>query len=224
MSPLEEYNSIVLFYQRNPPLDTEICHFHHIIPRSLGGCNDEWNIVRLPVGMHYRCHRLLPLIYTTGTAHKKMMCAWHMISCMNKQFISEEDYVKAMTEFKNSQVGSHHSEETKKKISESRKGYHCTVHRKLSEETKKKISESKKGKRHPGYVNGKHWQWSDESKQKVTGKAKPWLKGRHHTEEARAKMKEAARKRNGPGPNKGRKFSEEHRRKISESLRRRRVA
>ena len=46
-------------------------------------------------------------------------------------------------------LGKHHSEESRKKMSESKKGEKCYIFGKhLSEETRKKMSESKKGK-HP---------------------------------------------------------------------------
>ncbi|WMU08104.1 putative intron-associated endonuclease 1 [Clostridium phage vB_CtyS-FA67] len=54
------------------------------------------------------------------------------------------------------------SDETKKKLSESRKG------RQFSEETKKKLSESKKGEKNPNY--GKHL--SEETKKKISGSKK----------------------------------------------------
>ena len=61
----------------------------------------------------------------------------------------------------NSMKGKHHSEETKKKISESLKGHKGCIH---SEETKKKLSESHKGKTSP--MKGKHL--SEETKRKIS--------------------------------------------------------
>jgi len=100
-------------------------------------------------------------------------------------------------------IGFHHSEESKKKMSEAKqnyvpwnKGIPC------SEETKKKLSEARKGvKRKP---------FTEETKRKM-GLAKKGHKynlGRHHTEEAKIKISEA---------HKGRQFSEEHKRKLSEA-------
>lgn len=90
------------------------------------------------------------------------------------------------------------SDETRKKISESRKGKH------LSEETRKKMSEVQKGRN--AWNKGK--QLSEEHKRKLSEKRK----GRHHTEESKKKMSESK---------KGKKFSEEHRRKLSEAAKRR---
>ena len=93
------------------------------------------------------------------------------------------------------------SEESKRKMSESRKG---KLH---TEETKKKISESNKGK--PSAMLGK--KHSEESKKKMgesrSGKKNPFF-GKHHTEETRKKISTA---------NKGKQRSEETRRKLSKS-------
>lgn len=66
-----------------------------------------------------------------------------------------------------------HSEETKRKIGESRRG------KKHSEESKKKMSEAKKGK--PSVFKGKHH--TNESRRKISeansGKKNPWLSDRN---------------------------------------------
>jgi len=82
---------------------------------------------------------------------------------------------------------------------------------KHTEESKKMMSEKKKGKNHPLF--GKHI--SEESKQKSSKSHKelyknkenhPWF-GKHHTEETKEKISEK---------NKGKIFSDEHRQKIGE--------
>lgn len=100
--------------------------------------------------------------------------------------------------------GKHHSEETRRKLSEVRKGKHFGSH---SEETKKKISESLKG--HDDWNKGKHH--SNETKKKISDAMKgrvPPNKGKHHSEEARRKMSKAC---------KGRLLSEETKKKLSEA-------
>jgi hypothetical protein len=74
--------------------------------------------------------------------------------CNKNRTHSEETKKKISKTKKNSNnisclKGVPRSEETKKKISEAKKGNTCCVGRKLSEETKKKISEANKGKKHP---------------------------------------------------------------------------
>ena len=80
-----------------------------------------------------------------------------------------------------------HSEESKKRISESLKGHF------VSEETRIKISKCKKGKKH-----------SEEHKIKMSEAHK----GKKHSEETRNKMSEA---------HKGKHLSEEHKKKLSEA-------
>jgi group I intron endonuclease len=100
-----------------------------------------------------------------------------------------------------SHKGKHPSEETRKKIKESSKGKH------LSEETKRKISKAKMGENHPFY--GKHH--SDETKQKISASLKDEKHpnfGKHWSEEVRKRMS------NG---HKGKYPSDEARKKMSES-------
>ena len=103
-------------------------------------------------------------------------------------------------------AGFHHTEETKKVISESSKRRHHTEETKrkiaeskkrhvVSEETRKKISEALKGEKNPNY--GKHL--SEETKRKIGESNSIANKG--HT-----------------SPNKGKHISEEQKKKISETL------
>ena len=88
-------------------------------------------------------------------------------------------------------LNKHHSEETKKKISESKKG---TT---LSEETKKKIGEKNKGKT-----------LSEETKKKVSENNARYWEGKTFSKEHKKKLSEA---------NKGKTLSEETKKKISEA-------
>ena len=101
----------------------------------------------------------------------------------------------------NPNYGKHHSEETRKKISEANKGKDNHMYGKHhSEETRKKISEANKGTNNPNY--GK--QLSEEVKNKMSEAHK----GKHHSEETKERMSEA---------NKGKKHSEETKEKMSEA-------
>jgi len=51
---------------------------HHIVPKSLGGSNDEENLVILTAREHYIAHKLLTKM-TTGEAKIKMFWAFHRI-------------------------------------------------------------------------------------------------------------------------------------------------
>lgn len=60
MNYMKVYDSLVQKYQQNPPDDSrEYCEFHHIIPKSFGGTDQQSNIVCLPVRCHIFAHMLL---------------------------------------------------------------------------------------------------------------------------------------------------------------------
>ena len=70
---------------------------------------------------------------------------------------------------------------------------HRKLHMHMSEETRKKMSEAKKGEKHPFY--GKHH--TEENRRKISESLKgngPW-KGKHLSEETRRKMSEAKKRR-----------------------------
>ncbi len=52
---------------------------HHIIPKSLGGSNDESNLVLLIPEEHYECHYLLTDM-VEGEARAKMIFGWNIIN------------------------------------------------------------------------------------------------------------------------------------------------
>lgn len=100
------------------------------------------------------------------------------------------------------QKGRKHSEETKKKISESQKGEKNHSYGKhLTEERKRKLSEANKGK----IV-------SEVTRRKLGDAAR----GRHHSEETKRKLSIALSGENSP--NYGRKHSDETKRKRSDSV------
>lgn len=85
-------------------------------------------------------------------------------------------------------------------------------HYKMSEETKRKLSESKKRNPHIPWNKGKHGVYSEETLRKIGTVNR---EGRM-TEEARKKISEAIKGR--PSPMKGAKLSDETKKKISESV------
>jgi hypothetical protein len=100
--------------------------------------------------------------------------------------------------------GKHHTEESKNKMSVTRKGII------FSEEWKKKLGEAVKGEKNGMF--GKHH--TEEAKKKMSefrkslGKEKNPMFGKHHTEKSRKKMSEA---------HKGKLLSEEIKKKINEN-------
>jgi len=52
---------------------------HHVIPRSLGGADDETNLVKLTAREHFICHLLLPKMLE-GESYHKMLYAYVIMS------------------------------------------------------------------------------------------------------------------------------------------------
>ena len=103
-----------------------------------------------------------------------------------------EESRKKMSE---SKKGMRHSEESRKKMSEAKKGEKSHMYGKhLSEETKKKMSEAQKGEK--SHMYGKHpseetrKKLSEANKGKYEGEKHP-MYGKHHSEETRKKQSEA---------------------------------
>lgn len=112
-------------------------------------------------------------------------------------------------------LGCKHSQESKRKMSEAKKGKYCGENHPMygkhfSYETRRKMSEAAKGRcGEKTGMHGKHH--SEEAKLKISKALKgiePWNKGKTHSEEAKRKMSEAATGR------KRKPLSEEHRRKL----------
>lgn len=132
---------------------------HHVLPKCLGGKGTarQWkthpNIVLLTAREHFICHRLLILIYPDSLEIK---LAANIMSTLKKRFsISNRTYEQfkiTRKEFmKNNSYakGNIQSEESKRKISESKRGTKYKPHKRtpMSDETKKKISDAKRKQR-----------------------------------------------------------------------------
>lgn len=78
---------------------------HHIKPKSLGGLNDESNLVKLTAREHFICHWLLVKIYQKGSIERnKMLYAlWRMQkgndSSHKEHYINARAYEKLRIEF-----------------------------------------------------------------------------------------------------------------------------
>ena len=141
MSPLEEYTAIIHNRQLNPLSKDEYGEIHHVVPRSCGGGNDKSNLVKLTPEEHYKCHYLLPFIYTEGKEHKSMVYAWWMVAhTRDGADTSEKEYGQLKREFSKMQSergkNLQFSEEARRKISEAHKG------KRFSKEHKLKISKA----------------------------------------------------------------------------------
>jgi hypothetical protein len=64
---------------------------HHIIPRSVGGSNDQYNIAKLTAREHFICHALLTK-FTSGQLKHKMIYAFNMMGASNN---NQERYMNS---------------------------------------------------------------------------------------------------------------------------------
>jgi hypothetical protein len=123
-----------------------IKHKHHIIPKHVGGSDDESNLIELTVEEHAEAHR--KLFEEHGRWQDEV--AWKSLSGQISK--SEINYILSVERNlgKNNPMygkvgymkGKTHTDETKKKIKEKR-AKQVIVH---SEETRKKIGSKHKGK------------------------------------------------------------------------------
>ena len=120
---------------------------HHIIPKCLGGEDSKENLVRLTAREHFICHRLLVKM-VDGKAVFQMMKAVHIMTMQNKYQIRHKvnsrifekikiDASKAMSVLTKGKPK--HSEESKKKQAEYRKGKPSTFKGKTHSESSKKL-------------------------------------------------------------------------------------
>lgn len=124
---------------------------HHIVPKCLGGTNDDENLIDLYAREHYEAHRLLAIEHNDN---KQLTYAWWLMSNMTNKHeerykLTAEEYEEvrlAYSETVKQRRGKLHPnygkplpEWHKKRLSELMTG------RKLSKERRKQISESHKG-------------------------------------------------------------------------------
>ena len=117
---------------------------HHIIPKSLGGSNDPSNLVKLTAREHFICHMLLPKM-VAGNNRQKMIYAWWAMANQKRPDQYRYKISSRMYEIVREAAAENHSmythsDETKMKLSEARKG------KKFSKEWRKNISKSAKNR------------------------------------------------------------------------------
>jgi len=127
----------------------------HIIPRSLGGDNSASNLVNLTAKEHFVCHYLLTKMVSQEAAKIKMHnAAFQMtiVSSNQKRYKTTARIFEVLKRNKSAaMMGNTYgcrqmSEETKRKISEAKKGVSVGKGKKMSNEAKKKLSASIKGR------------------------------------------------------------------------------
>jgi hypothetical protein len=119
------------------------CYYesHHIVPKSFGGSNKQSNLVLLTPREHFLCHLLLPKMMIDPVKAGKMVYAFFRMKHKHKSSRLFDRFRTAYGELtkgeNNPFYGRTHTIETKQKISRLGK-YH-------TEESRKRMSESKKG-------------------------------------------------------------------------------
>ena len=207
---------------------------HHIIPRSLGGSNDQSNLAKLTAKEHRLAHILLPRM-TIDPAHTKSMwyALWMMLRTKNtnqQRKISKGsafNLAKIEVAKNSSQLhkGKTVSVETREKLSKSSLGrksaFKGHTH---SAESKQKLSAARKGKTNSQETvakileSRKHYRHSEETKQKISSSSKG--KTINHTIESKQKISNSLRGRvpvwlkGKPGHSKGKPRTEETKNKL----------
>lgn len=97
------YNCIISKAKNRTEL-SEYYEKHHILPKSLGGNNDETNLVKLTAREHFICHWLLVKMYEKGSVERKKMlfAFWRMKSNPDdngKRYINSRAYETFRMEF-----------------------------------------------------------------------------------------------------------------------------
>ena len=159
----------------------EFTECHHILPRSMGGSDEQSNLVELSPREHFICHLLLTKC-TIGEAKNSMVFAAFMMAkvkndrqqriySINSRIydVLAKERAKLVSQIKSgctlseehkakiskSLIGRKHSDEAKQKISKNHR-------RGQSEETSTKISQSKSGVATRGYG----WETPEETREK----------------------------------------------------------
>ena len=121
---------------------------HHIIPKCLGGSNEDSNLVWLYAQEHYYAHKLLAL---ENPDNQGLQYAWWMMSHQNNYFVTQEEYSEVRRRFSEIHSNREVSSETREKLSKLHKGKHLgpdhwNYGRHRSQKTKEQISQSRMGK------------------------------------------------------------------------------
>ena len=224
---------------------------HHIVPKSICPLlkNSKLNLIYLTAKNHFLAHYYIWKWFRDELHEKKWSRSMCYALSMMKGIISKsnnidelsklyEEVKKDLRQARSEKMkdnkyfmGKHHTEETKMRMSKTRKGNNHPMYGKHhSEESRKKMSENRKGhipwnKGATGIFAGeKHWNYgkhlSDETKKKISASKKGrhlgklWYNNGVISVLAR-ECPEGFVKGRLPGLNVGRKLSEESRMKIS---------
>ena len=163
---------------------------HHIVPKCIGGGNETENLIDLFAREHFAAHRLLA---KENPDNDKLVYAWACMAwvkneCTNERYeTTPEEYEEAKTTFA-------------KMLSETRSGENGTFYGKChTEESKKKISESHIGMTPSDETRNKI---STLAKIRCSNPKNNPMYGKTHTIDAKQKISECAKLRvKGLNPN-----------------------
>lgn len=136
---------------------------HHIIPRSLGGKDDQDNVVALTAREHFVCHLMLTRM-TTGQHRNKMISSVFYLTGRGK---ADRDNV-----IKNSHLYDKLKKEHAINVSKQKKG--CKQPPRTAQ-TKERLSISKTGKLNPQYKGNYITPWGTFTSSRLAAKACPEL-------------------------------------------------
>lgn len=159
------------YYRAHRSEYNEYYEFHHVIPKSLGGLDDDFNVIPLTAREHILAHYLLCDIYSTGKAHYAMLNALSFLvnADSSKNAISDKNKIIVL---KNSKIIAKKIEAKVKLESDFQKIYQYS----RNESWRKNISESKKGDKNGNF--GK--KWFNNGKEEIATFECPngWVEGR----------------------------------------------
>lgn len=189
MQTYDEFINNILETRGRFNCEKEYHETHHIIPRCLGGTDDENNLIDLFAREHFEAHRLLAL---ENPDNDKLIYAWHMMGFVKdnnqkRHEITPEEYEEAKIFYSqmlskkmsgennpmygvrmygenNPMYGRTHSKETKKRMSDQKKVRYIGdgnpfYGKHHSDETKTLLKNKNIGKKYSLEVNKKKAHW-----------------------------------------------------------------
>jgi hypothetical protein len=148
---------------------------HHIVPRSVGGSDDEDNLIDLYAREHYEAHKLL---HEENPENEKLAFAWWMMS--TKSYNTEGRYELTAEEYELAKIALSEAQSKAKKEQFVNKENHPMFGKTQSEESRKKMSNAKKGKPSPK----KGVAVSDEEKTRLNSiRPGKWSQERHQKQD-----------------------------------------
>jgi hypothetical protein len=157
--------------------DNEYYEEHHIIPAKLGGSDTPENKVSLTYREHIIAHYLLTKMCSNSQDRRKMLTAFHAMVYLRNQYNQRDKRILPLR----------YLERAKKAIIEAKRGS------KYSEESRKRIGQSRVypvGDKHPFYGRS-HTKETRSILREKRLKQEPTFLGKKHTDEAKARMSAA---------------------------------